>query len=240
MEVVRAATRNILVLLIGFHTITRLGLRAILACDESIQIVGEASDGVQAVQKLKELAAQGLQVDVVLTETREDQIDGVLATRLTKEEFPETAVLVMAERENDSYVIDAIHAGAGGYLFLNETSPELLLQSIHGVLEGSPQMTTALLRSAVDHLLENGRKTLAERTAEAARLSAREIDVLRLMGNGDTNKMIADSLGFSLDTVKRHVRNVVAKLNARSRTHAAIIAAQAGLVGKPITPSEPE
>jgi DNA-binding NarL/FixJ family response regulator len=158
----------------------------------------------------------------------------VQATRLIKDEFPEIAVLVLTENLNDTYVIDAIHAGAGGYIFLKDMSPEKLLQSIHRALEGGTQMTTALLRTAVENLLQNGRKTLAERTAEAAHLTEREVDVLRLMGNGDSNKIIAATLGITLDTTKKHVRNVIDKLQARSRTHAAIIAAQAGIVGNPI------
>ena len=85
------------------------------------------------------------------------------------------------------------------------------------------------------NLIQNGRKTLAERTAEAAHLTEREVDVLRLLGNGDSNKIIAATLGITLDTTKKHVRNVIDKMQARSRTHAAIIAAQAGIVGNPVT-----
>jgi DNA-binding NarL/FixJ family response regulator len=96
-------------------------------------------------------------------------------------------------------------------------------------------MKTELLRTAVENLIQNGRKTLAERTAEAAHLTEREVDVFRLMGNGDSNKVIAETLGITLDTAKKHVRNVIDKMQARSRTHAAIIAAQAGLVGHPIS-----
>ena len=162
-------------------------------------------------------------------------MDGVQITRLIKDEFPEVAVVVLTENLNDSYVIDAIHAGAGGYIFLNDMTPEVLLQSIHRVVRGGMQMKTELLHAAVDNLLQNGRKTLAERTTEAAHLTEREVDVLRLLGNGDPNKTIAAALGISLDTTKKHVRNVIDKLQARSRTHAAIIAAQAGIVGKPIT-----
>jgi DNA-binding NarL/FixJ family response regulator len=169
-----------------------------------------------------------------LTETRNGKVDGVQATRLIKEQFPEITVLVLTENLNDSYVIDAIHAGAGGYIFLKDMTPEALLQSIHRVVEGGTQMTTELLRAAVDNLIENGRKTLAERTTEAAHLTEREVDVLRLMGNGDSNKMMAETLDITLDTVKKHVRNVIDKLQARSRTHAAIIAAQAGIVGNPV------
>ena len=112
--------------------------------------------------------------------------------------------------------------------------PEELLRGIQRVVEGNTQMKTSLLHTAVENLLQNGRKTLAERTAEAAHLTEREVDVLRLLGNGDSNKIIAETLGITLDTTKKHVRNVIDKMQARSRTHAAIIAAQAGIVGNPI------
>ena len=112
--------------------------------------------------------------------------------------------------------------------------PQVLLESIHRVVEGGTQMRTALLHAAVENLLQNGRKTLAERTAEAAHLTVREVDVLRLLGNGDSNRIIAETLGITLDTAKKHVRNIIDKLEANSRTHAAIIAAQAGIVGNPL------
>jgi DNA-binding NarL/FixJ family response regulator len=226
--------KNLGVLLIDFSPVVREGLQAILAKDESITLIGTALDGTNALQCIKQSIGQGRTVNVVLTETRSATVDGVQATRLIKDEFPEIAILVLTENLNDTYVIDAIHAGAGGYIFLQDMSSQMLLQSIHRVVEGSTQMTTALLRTAVENLIQNGRKTLAERTAEAAHLTEREVDVLRLMGNGDSNKVISATLGITLDTTKKHVRNVIDKMQARSRTHAAIIAAQAGLVGNPV------
>jgi Response regulator containing a CheY-like receiver domain and an HTH DNA-binding domain len=124
----------------------------------------------------------------------------------------------------------------GTNLFLKDMTPEVLLQSIHRVVAGGTQMTTKLLYMAVENLIENGRKTLAERTTEATHLTGREVDVLRLMGNGDSNKIIAETLGITLDTTKKHVRNVIDKLQAGSRTHASIIAARAGIVGNTVTP----
>ena len=114
-------------------------------------------------------------------------------------------------------------------------TPDELLQNIQQVVRGGTQIKTELLYKAMENLIQNGRKTLAERTAETAHLTEREIDILRLMGNGDSNKLMAETLGITLDTVKKHVRNVIDKLQARSRTHAAIIAAQAGIVGNPVT-----
>ena len=236
MEVKERKSQNLGVLMLDFIPVVREGLKAILTKDGSIEVIGDASDGYDAILNIKRASDRGRSVNVVLTETRNDKVDGVQATRSIKDEFPDIAVLVLTENLNDSYVIDAIHAGAGGYIFLKDMTPELLLQSIHRVVEGGMQMKTELLHTAVENLILNGRKTIAERTAEAAHLTAREVDVLRLMGNGDSNKIIAESLGITLDTTKKHVRNVIDKMEARSRTHASIIAAQAGLVGNPVTP----
>lgn len=232
---------SLIVLMIGFNPVVREGLQAILAKDPMITRIDDAADEHQALQYIKSARDRGKPVGVVLTETRNGKTDGVQVTRLIKDNFPEVAVLVLTENLNDSYVIDAIHAGAGGYIFLKDMTPEALIKSIHRVIEGDAQLSTVLLRAAVENLLQNGRKTLAERTAEAAHLTAREVDVLRLMGNGDSNKEISSSLNITLDTVKKHIRNVIDKLQARSRTHASIIAAQAGITGNPLTPIiEPE
>jgi DNA-binding NarL/FixJ family response regulator len=235
MATVQHEYKKLGVLLINFSPVVRAGLQAILSKDERLKVLGAVQNEQQVIEFIKEAINRGQPVNVVLTETRSTNVDGVAVTRLIKKEFPDVAVLVLTENPNDSYVIDAIHAGAGGYIFLKDMSAELLLQSVHGVVEGGTQMTTALLRAAVENLIQNGRRTLAERTTETAHLTEREVDVLRLMGNGDSNKIIADTLGISLDTTKKHVRNVIDKLQARSRTHASIIAAQAGIVGNPIT-----
>jgi DNA-binding NarL/FixJ family response regulator len=236
MAVKQCESQNLGVLMLAFNPVVREGLQAIMSKDDGIEVMGDAPDGNEAILHIKRAHGRGRPVNVVLTETRNGVLDGVQATRLIKDEFPEVAVLVLTENLNDAYVIDAIHAGAGGYIFLKDMSPEVLLQSIHRVVEGGMQMKTELLHTAVENLIQNGRKTLAERTAEAAHLTAREVDVLRLMGNGDSNKIIATTLGITMDTAKKHVRNVIDKMQARSRTHASIIAAQAGIVGNPITP----
>ena len=221
--------------MIAFSPVIREGLKAILTKDEKIKVIGDAPDEREAIQRIKQARDLGQTVHVVLTESRSGKVDGVETTRLIKQEFPEVAVLVLTENLNDSYIIDAIHAGAAGYIFLKDMSPELLLQSIYRAVEGGTQISTTVLRAAVENLIQNGRKTLAERTAEAAHLIEREVDVLRLLGNGDSNKTIVETLGITLDTTKKHVRKVIDKLQARSRTHAAIIAAQAGIVGNSAT-----
>ena len=235
MAIKKSSNAKLGVLTIGFSPVVREGLQSIITKDERIEVIGDASDGNEALVRIKWAHDRGQTVNVVLTETRNGKVDGVQATRLVRDAFPEIAVIVLTESVNDSYIIDAIHAGAGGYIFLKDMTQDVLLQSIHRVIAGDMQMKTELLHTAVENLIQNGRKTLAERTTEAAHLTEREVDVLRLMGNGDSNKVMAESLNITLDTVKKHVRNVIDKLQARSRTHAAIIAAQAGIVGNPIT-----
>jgi len=234
-EADRAKLKTVRVLTIGFNPVVRESLQAILAMDCGIEQIPDV-DADQTLLQLKRASDQGRPIHIVLTEIHTNTLDGIQVTRLIKEQFPGVTVLVLTESVNDSYLIDAIHAGAGGYICLKDMTPEALLQSIHCVAEGSTQMTTELLRAAVENLIENGRKTLAEHTTEAAHLTKREVDTLRLMGNGESNKIIAETLGITLDTVKKHVRNVIDKLQARSRTHAAIIAAQAGIVGNHVIP----
>jgi DNA-binding NarL/FixJ family response regulator len=236
MEIKERKSEKLGVLTIGFSPVVSEGLQTILTKDEKIKVVGNAPDEHEALQHIKHANEQGQPVRVVLTDTRNGKLDGAQATKLIKEEFPDVVVLVLTENLNNSDVIDAIHAGASGYFFLKDMLPEVLRLSIHRAVEGAVQIKTELLHTAIEHLIQNGRKTLAERTAESANLTEREIDVLRLMGNGDSNKVIAATLGITLDTTKKHIRNIIDKLQAQSRTHAAIIAAQAGIIGNPVTP----
>ena len=236
----RASPKTLNVLLIGFSPVVREGLQAILAKDDGISVTGHFEDGQQALLHMIRATRKQPTIDVVLTETRNQRVDGVCAIRLIKDKFPAVAAVVLTEFDNDSNVIDAIQAGASGYIFLKDMTSETLLQSVHRVVEGGTQMHTDLLRKAVDALIQNGRKTLAERTTEAAKLTPREVDVLRLMGNGEANKGIAQSLSITVDTTKKHVQNIIGKLGVRSRTHAAIIAAQSGIIGNPVTMLVPQ
>jgi len=229
-----AELKTVRVLMIDFNPIVREGLQAILAMDYGIEVIPDAADAEQALLKLKQASDQGRPVNVVLTEAQTDTLDGIQVTRLIKEQFPDVAVLVLTQNIDDSDVIDAIHAGAAGYIFLKDMAPEELLRGIQRVVDGGIQMKLKLLHTAVENLIQNGRETAEKRIVEAAHLTQREVEVLSLLGNGDSNKTISETLGITLATTKKHVRNVINKLQARSRTHAAVIAAQSGIVGNPV------
>jgi DNA-binding NarL/FixJ family response regulator len=233
-DAAHSEVKTVRVLLIGFNPVVREGLQTILAMDHRIELIPDVANAEQALRQLKRASDQGRPINVALTELQNGTFDGIQVTRIIKTNYPEVAVLLLTESLNYSDVIDVIPAGAAEYIFLKDMSPQMLLQSIHRIVEGGMQMQTQL-RPATDNLTKNGQKIPAQRTAEAAHLTKREVEVLRLLGNGDSNKTIADSLGITLDTAKKHTRNVINKLQARSRTHAAVIAAQAGILGKPFT-----
>jgi DNA-binding NarL/FixJ family response regulator len=148
MALKQSASEKLGVLTIGLSSVVREGLQSIMVKDERINVIDYASDGNEAIQQIKRVRDRGRTVNVVLTETKNGKLDGVQATRIIKDQFPEIAVLVLTENINDSYVIEAIHAGAGGYIFLKDMTPEVLLQSIHRVVAGGTQMTTKLLYMA--------------------------------------------------------------------------------------------
>ena len=145
MAITQPKSEKLGVLTIGFSPVIREGLQAMMAKDERLDVVGDVPDGYDGLLFIKRASDRGQTVNVVLTETRIGERDGVQATRIIKDEFPEIAILVLTENMNDSYVIDAIQAGAGGYIFLEDMTPEALLQSIYRVVEGGVQMKTELL-----------------------------------------------------------------------------------------------
>lgn len=211
-ETGRTELKTVRVLMIAFDPVVQEELRTILTMDYGIALLPDAADADEALLQLKRASDQGRPIHIVLTETRTSTLDGIQATKLIKEQFPEVAVLVLTENLNDSYVIDAIHAGAGGYIFLKDMAPEQLLQGIQRVVMGGIQMKRELLHTAVENLIQNGQKTLAERTTETAHLTKREVDVLRLLGHRDSNNAISETLDITLDTTKKHVRNVIDKM----------------------------
>lgn len=218
---------RIRVLLVDDHPVVRAGLRSILETVGDIEVVGEASDGLKAV----ELAAQ-CQPQVVLMDIRMPNMDGLEATRRIKSEFPGIFVILLTMFDDDALVMDAVRAGAGGYL-LKDASKELLINAIRAVNSGGMLVKSQLLREVVAGLTHSTIVRVPHSPSEAIEpdiLTPRENDVLLLLVEGCTNKEIAKALIISDDTAKKHVQNIIGKLRASDRTQAAVYAVRAGLV----------
>jgi len=213
------STTPIRVLLTDDHAIVRKGIRALLATEQDIQVVGEAGDGMEAVAQ-----AKALQPDVILMDLVMPRLDGIEATRQITAELPNTGVLVLTSFAADEKVFPAIKAGALGYL-LKDSDPETLVEAIHQVHRGEPSLEPSIARKVLVELSHPPR----QQPLTAEPLTERELDVLRLIAQGGSNKEIALKLSVSELTVRSHVSNILGKLHLASRTQAALYALQKGI-----------
>ncbi len=211
---------TIRVLLADDEELVRTGLRAILEAQPDLQVTGEAADGAEVLPLVR-----SLRPDVVLMDVRMPAIDGIQATRtLVDTQAEPPRVLVITTFENDDYVYEALRAGASGFL-LKRARPAEVVEAVRVVARGESLVFPEALRRLV---AARGRRP--DRRAAVARLTAREAEVLRLMAAGLSNAEIADRLVVGAETVKTHVGNVLAKLAARDRTQAVIVAYESGFV----------
>jgi DNA-binding NarL/FixJ family response regulator len=208
------------VLLVDDEPLVRSGLRAILESEPDLAVVGEADDGAAAISQ-----ARRTHPDIVLMDVRMPHVDGIAATRLLGQlDGGGPAVIVVTTFENDNYVYEALHAGARGFL-LKRSAAEDFINAIRTVYEGESLLFPAALRRLVTRHRRHGGDGLA-----AANLTEREKEVLRLMARGHSNAEIATELFLGVETVKTHVRNVLAKLRARDRVQAVITAYESGFI----------
>ena len=212
-------TLPIRVLLTDDHAIVRKGVRALLATERNIQVVGEASSGSEAVTQ-----AEVLQPDVILMDLVMPDLDGIEATRQITSRFPATRILILTSFAADEKVFPAIKAGALGYL-LKDSGPEELVEAIRKVYRGEPSLESSIARKLLMELAQPPK----QHPLTTNPLTEREFDVLRLLAQGCSNKEIALKLTVSELTVRTHVSNILCKLHLASRTQAALYSLQKGI-----------
>jgi NarL family two-component system response regulator LiaR len=206
------------VLIADDHGIVRKGLTVLLATERDIKVVGEAQDGLEAVQK-----AGSLKPDVVLMDLVMPRMDGIEATRKITEAHPKVKVLVLTSFAADDKVFPAVKAGALGYL-LKDSSPEELVEAIHRVHRGEPSLEPDIARKVLQEISHPGKEQ-----PSSDPLTERELEVLRLIAQGLSNKEIASKIFIAEWTVRTHVSNILGKLHLASRTQAALHALRSGL-----------
>jgi DNA-binding NarL/FixJ family response regulator len=216
-------TAPVRVMLVDDDELVRKGLRSILSSDERIDVVDEADNGRTAVQR-----APHRHPDVVLMDVRMPELDGIEATRRLIAAAPDAKVVILTTFEEDDYILGALRAGASGFL-LKRSSPEELISAIHTVAGGEALLSPSVTRRVIDKI---ARQPLigAPNDPRLDELTPREREVLELIAQGLSNPEIARQLVVEGTTVKSHVKRVLAKLGARDRVHAVILAYELGLI----------
>ena len=210
------------VLLVDDDQLMRAGLRAVLSSDETIEVVGEAGDGRDAVYRTR-LGRP----DVVLMDIRMPDLDGIAATREVLEVAPGIKVVILTTFEQDDYIFGAIDAGASGFL-LKRTRPEELVGAIHTVATGDSLLSPSVTRIVIDRMARQ-RHVDSAAGERLEQLTPREREVLELVARGLSNGEIAATLVIEESTVKTHVKRILMKLGLRDRVHAVILAYETGI-----------
>jgi len=205
------------ILVVDDHSVVRQGLRMFLSLDPELEVIGEASNGQEAIEMVKKL-----QPDVVLMDLLMPVMDGITATQQIRQEYPDSEVIALTSVLEDASVVNAVRAGAIGYL-LKDTQADELCRAIKAAAAGQVQLSPR----AAERLM---REIRAPESPE--KLTDRETEVLRLVALGKANKEIASAMHISETTVKTHVSNILMKLGVPSRTQAALYAVRIGLVSQ--------
>jgi DNA-binding NarL/FixJ family response regulator/class 3 adenylate cyclase len=219
------STRPIRVLIVDDQALVRTGFRMILDSEENVEVVGEASDGREAIAE-----ARRLRPDVVLMDVRMPEVDGIEATRtLLGAEAVDTRVVMLTTFDMDEYVYEALRAGASGFL-LKDVPPEQLVAGIRAVASGDALLAPSITRRVIEEFVQRPPGSVRPRPAELDNLTSRESEVLKLLARGLSNAEIAKELFVSETTVKTHVAHVLTKLDLRDRVQAVVLAYESGLV----------
>jgi len=205
---------KIKVLVVDDHPVVRHGILAMLRWESDIELVGDAADGAEALRLILERKP-----DVVLLDLRLPQLSGVEVMRQARPRLPATRFLVLTTYDTDEYIGPALAAGAQGYL-LKDATPDELVRAVRALMQGGAALEPGVAARLLGRMSEG----------EAEELSVRELEVLRLLVAGASNKSVAAQLGLSENTVKSHISHIFSKLNVQSRAEAVAVALQTGIV----------
>ena len=213
---------EIRILIVDDHEVVRDGLSVMMEREDDFTVVGEAKNGMEAVEK-----AELLRPDVILMDLRMPEMDGVEAMRQIRAKQDDVRFLVLTTYDSDEYIFDAIEAGAKGYL-LKDASREELFRAVRTVNRGESLIEPAVVSRVLDRLTELSKR--AAQGPDHLALSEREVEVLQLMAKGSANKQIAGELSITESTVKTHVANIFQKLDVSHRTEAVTKAMSQGII----------
>lgn len=213
------------VLLVDDEVLTREILRDYLSADPTIEVVGEASDGRAAV-----VQASSLRPDVILMDMQMPVMDGVAATAKIHAEFPEIAILGLSTFSTDRYVVDLLRAGASGYL-VKDTLPKKITAAIHVVMAGESVLSTEVTRHVVTGLARSVPSEVVPDPLLVETLTEKELEVIRLLAQGMSNREMATELFVTESTIKARFVKVMEKLGVRDRVQILVAAIEGGLVG---------
>lgn len=206
-----AGPSPIRIMTVDDHPLLRQGIAALIKTQPDLALVAEACDGEEAVAQFRLHRP-----DVTLMDIQMPKVNGTEAISRIRSEFPEAKILVLSTYAGDVQILRAIKTGAKGYLLKGNVRTELL-DAIRAVHAGRKQLSPEIAAQLADHAADD-------------QLSSRELDVLRLIGDGNANKQIADKLSIGEATVKNHISNILSKLGANDRAHAVTIALQRGII----------
>jgi DNA-binding NarL/FixJ family response regulator len=214
---------NISVLVVDDHAVVRRGLLAFLESEPDIDVVGDASGGVDALELLARLDSEGRRPDVVLMDLQMEPVDGIESTRQLRARYKDVEVVALTSFGEDERLHAALEAGASGYL-LKDAEADEVASAVRAAHRGELQLDPALARRLLSSLWAT------QEDDSKVELTAREVEIVRLLGAGKANKEIAGELAISERTARTHVSHILAKLGLSSRTQVALWAVRKGLV----------
>ena len=215
-------TDEVNVLIVDDHALIREGLSQLFALEEHIHVVGEAANGFEAIEKVQQLSP-----DVVLLDIHLPVVDGIAVTRQITHRFPNVAVIILTVHRQNQQIVDAMRNGARGYLLKNSSAREVA-EAIRVVHQGGTVVSPVLTEAIVDELRRQPEQ--GTNGPSLAQLSEKELEIVRYLASGLSNKEIADRLSYSEKTVKNYLSIIFQKLHLRDRTQVAIFALRQGLL----------